>query len=185
MKVKLTKDIEECYDLYQIAYNNKDHNYKNYHKHQFETDWADSATFVTLRDNNKLVAFCSIKVYNEVYARIFNRYYISNQYRKKGLMHAEYSLLMFPKILMYCQREAYVPFFSIQGAGKKKQAIKIAIKKFNKYLEMNYFKLLDDLYWTCDKEEPHDNDNCWQNIAIKINRELNLPRREIWLKHKL
>lgn len=177
MEFKAVADKQVASDLFKIAHSFSHENQNNYSQQQLETSWDEWIYFYCLIDGDNVVAFCGSRAYNHPYTRIFDRYFVMPEYRKQGIAHAEYSLLMVQQLVDDAKMLGYVPFFSIQEA-RKRNALKIAVKKFNKVLRSDtQLQVLDDLY--CTFPQDINNEKTWQNIASLNGYDLDLPRRKI------
>lgn len=160
MEFKLITNKLYAEYIFTSGNNTDDENKDNYTHAQFNSSWADWLGFYVLYDGTKPVTFCGIRTFGK-YARILDRYFVMPEYRNTSLGHKEWSLLMIQRLVSDSVNAGYQPFFSIQTA-KKRRAIEVAVKKFNKCINEE-FKVLDGLY--CTFPEYRDNENTWQNIA--------------------
>tara|TARA_B100000085_G_C18559973_1_gene519109 strand:- start:2156 stop:2620 length:465 start_codon:yes stop_codon:yes gene_type:complete len=145
--LKVITDIEEAADLFKWANSSNHHNAKNYTRYELDKAWDSWTHFISY----DYIAFCGIRKFGN-YQRIFDRYYVDENYRNEGLMHAKHSLHM----LDFQIQKTDIPFFTIE---KQRKAIEIAVKTFNNYLEEEYFEVLNDKYYTMP--------NSLQHVAIK------------------
>lgn len=180
MECRIIKDKKIAKSFFKIANNTNDYNSKNYNENYFEKSWQNWLNFYALYDTNKVVAFCGARKFDSKYVRIFDRYFITPEYRHKGLFHNEYYLKFIDILISDCEKYNFIPFFSIQNENKI-NSIKIAIKKINKYLKTNKFYLLNGLY--CTAPNSRDSIDSWQNIAIQYPHTINLENKK-WQKYK-
>lgn len=171
MDLKIITDYDEAKQIFTMGQLTDDGNRNNYSVEQFEKSWKKWINFYVLYEGDQVVCFCGIRIFPSGYGRIFDRYFIEPYYRNWGLKHKEYSTLMVERLVQDCVDNNLIPFFSIQDR-RKRRALVIAVKKFNKYLKNDYkFHTLDGLYNTAG--------NSWQNIAVQYPHDINLPRKDI------
>jgi hypothetical protein len=158
---KLVTDKELAKYTFSQAYLTNDNNRNNYTLDQFEKAWKKWIGFYVLYDDINVVAFCGIRQFDNQEARIFDRYFVTPNYRSISLVHTEWSSIMVKKLVDDCIKNGYQPFFSIQTA-KKRNSIQKAVSTFNKHI-IDEFRVLDGLY--CTVPTSRNDPNCWQNIA--------------------
>jgi len=176
MECKIIKDIDFAKSIFTVASFVNDYNSKNYNEKQFDSSWKKWLNFYVLYDIDKVVAFCGIRKFDNNYARIFDRYFISPEYRNNSLSHKEYSVNMVKTLVDDCISKGYQPFFSIQ-TRRKRRSTDMAVKTFNKHIEQE-FRVLDGLY--CTVPNSKDNPDCWQNIATISPYEICLEKSDVF-----
>lgn len=173
MDLRLIENKDTAEWIFTQGMFTEDENRNNYSPDQFNKAWDNWLSFYVLYDDEEVVAFCGIRVFDEDYARIFDRYFVMPEYRNQGLQHKEWSTLLVKRLVEDTITQGYKPFFSIQ-TEKKRRAIQTAVKTFNKYIKEE-FKVLDGLY--CTVSSSKDNPNSWQNIATISPYKINLEKR--------
>ena len=130
MEFKIVRDKELAKLIFIQGHLTNDENKNNYTVDQFEKAWAKWIGFYVLYDDVHVVAFCGIRKFDNHEARIFDRYFVMQDYRNGSLAHTEWSSTMVETLVNDCIENGYKPFFSIQTA-KKRRAIDVAVLKFN------------------------------------------------------
>lgn len=179
--VRIIKDKQEAKYIFTMGMLTEDINRNNYSEEQFEKAWVKWLGFYVLYENKNIICFGGIRVFDGGYARIFDRYFIMPEYRSYALTtyHTDYALEMINMVLDRCELDGLIPFFSIQLV-KKRNAMKAAVGKFNKYLNgREEFKILEGLYCTTPGNY---GDNSWQNIATIYPYTTILERKERKIK---
>ena len=161
--------------IFTKAFQIKDLNRENYSEKQFEKAWLNYLKFYVCYDDSNIVCFFGIRKFNNKYGRIFDRYFILPEYRSKNLKYENYSSFFIRQLVDDCIKNKLILFFSIQNL-KKRKALKIAVKEFNKKLDKDHqFHILDGLYCTVHGEEHKL--HSWQNIAIQKPFKIDLKKK--------
>jgi len=174
VEFKIIKDKAKAKHIYIQASLTSDENHANYSEEQFEKAWSAWIGFYVLYNKLDPIAFCGIRIFDDQYSRIFDRYFVFPKYRNNSLAHQKWSSNMIELLVDECIDKGYQPFFSIQ-TQKKRRAAEVAVKTFNKYIK-HQFKVLDYVYCTVptNKEDP----NCWQNIATIAPYKISLEKKD-------
>ena len=130
-------DKSEALRIFCDASFGNDRNAENYSLSEFETGWEEEWVAFYATDN----AFCAVRRYHGRYARIFDRFYVSDDVRYKSLRHQKQSLEFLVEQVRLCEEHDLIPFFSIE---KQKQACVIATQTFNRYLCRDYFHVMPE-----------------------------------------
>ncbi len=166
--------VEDIKELCEQAASDKHRNAENYQYEKMKKRWDKYMCFHVLEDEGVPIAMGGIVRFGYDVARICDRYCTFRSHRRFGInkfikRNIRYCAEHFvPVQTQWALTNDFQPFISMSGEIDKTQSI----KRFVSYIDEKWkYRLLPELYLTCDRENP----KCHQHV-ITNGDSIELPK---------
>ena len=174
MLMKNIYHVEDIKELCEQAASDKHRNAENYQYEKMKKRWDKYMCFHVLEDEGVPIAMGGIVRFGYDVARICDRYCTFRSHRRFGInkfikRNIRYCAEHFvPVQTQWALTNDFQPFISMSGEIDKTQSI----KRFVSYIDEKWkYRLLPELYLTCDRENP----KCHQHV-ITNGDSIELPK---------